>query len=123
MAQDATALLPTIRSETTMTNNTTEPMSDEELADYKEQAERYQWSHPRRAAILRLVAEVERLKAENAELLEDAIDEFCQGCGVSEKTADGRPMYDHGCLSTYEYMAAKLIKAGIIQQDQLARPL
>jgi len=42
---------------------------------------------------------------------------------VSEKTADGRPMYDHRCLSTYEYMAAKLIKAGIIQEDQLARPL
>ena len=47
---------------------------------------------------------------------------FSQYCGVDERTPDGRPMFDHVCMSAGEDAADVLLHHGRITMDQLVRP-
>jgi len=47
---------------------------------------------------------------------------FTQYCDSKQITEDGRPMYDHECMSAGEDAADVLIHHGKISLDQLVRP-
>jgi len=59
-------------------------------------------------------------------LKKDAVDAlmsmFEQYCDSKQTTEDGRPMYDHCCMSAGEDAADVLLSRGKISLDQLVRP-
>jgi len=84
---------------------------------------RAEWNAQPESEEVAMVSEIDRLRAERDSLLDVVFDAFNQACQVAEKTPDGRFMYDHCCISTYEHMAFLLVRAERIQPDQLVRPI
>lgn len=54
------------------------------------------------------------------ELLEVILDCYTQG--TSSVNKDGKELYDHGCLSTYESAQYLLIERGKLKPEQCYRP-
>jgi len=47
---------------------------------------------------------------------------FSKYCSSTQTTKNGRPMYDHWCMSAGEDAADVLLRHGKISLDQLVRP-
>jgi len=56
------------------------------------------------------------------ETLDALMSMFEQYCDSTQKTEEGRPMYDHCCMSAGEDAADVLLIHGKISLDQLVRP-
>ena len=58
----------------------------------------------------------------NEAIVDALLNMFTQYCVVRERTSDGRPMYDHECMSAGENAADILLEYNRITLDQLVRP-